>query len=256
MAARSAVPALGRHVYGLAAIALGLTLLVWGDFANVWHPVRPGVPYRMLLPYVVGACLLAGGVALQVPRSARAGALSLAVLYLLAALLWLPRIVGYPHLFGTWSGFAEQFVVSAAAFVAYASWAPRGATWAAGAIRAGRVAFGICVLALGWAHFSALAATASMVPAWIPPGRSFWAIATGAAFLLAGVAIVAGQRAVLASRLLAAMLGGFAALVWVPSIVSHSRQQVAWTGFIVTLAAAGAAWLLADVLRSARVSTR
>ena len=47
---------LGRPVYGLAAIALGIIGLVWGDFAAVWQPVPATAPHRKALAYIVAAC--------------------------------------------------------------------------------------------------------------------------------------------------------------------------------------------------------
>lgn len=41
MSDRGGLADLGRHVYGLAAVALGIIGLVFGDFANVWQPVPP-----------------------------------------------------------------------------------------------------------------------------------------------------------------------------------------------------------------------
>src|SRR5689334_22651744 len=88
---RRASSNLGSRVYGGGAIALGLVGLAWGDFATVWQPVQPGVPYRVALAYLTAVCLLAAGVAVQWQRSAPAGALVLAILYFIFALLWLPR---------------------------------------------------------------------------------------------------------------------------------------------------------------------
>jgi len=54
---------LGTRVYGLAAIALGLIGLAWGDFAAVWQPVPDGMPGRTALAYGTALALIAGGVA-------------------------------------------------------------------------------------------------------------------------------------------------------------------------------------------------
>lgn len=85
-----------------------------------------------------------------------------------------------------------------------------------------------------------------MVPAWISPGQRFWAIATGAAHLLAGISIVSGIQAILASRLLTAMLVIFGALVWARSIFAAPHEHVAWAGNAINLALIGAAWMVAD----------
>ena len=57
--------ALGRHVYGLAAIALGGVGLAWGDFAAVWQPFPDSAPARNFFAYAVAAHFLTGGILLQ-----------------------------------------------------------------------------------------------------------------------------------------------------------------------------------------------
>lgn len=64
---------LGRHVYGLAAVALGIIGLIWGDFAAVWQPVDADFPHRRTLAYLVAICLLAAGFAVQWRRTAKGG---------------------------------------------------------------------------------------------------------------------------------------------------------------------------------------
>ena len=110
---------LGIRVYGLAAIAMGLIGLVGGDFATVWQPVPPEAPHRVALAYLTAVCLLLAGAVTQWRRTAPAGVLVLAVLYSIFALLWLPRVLGFPRMIGTWLGFAEEFALVAAAAVAY-----------------------------------------------------------------------------------------------------------------------------------------
>lgn len=243
---------LGSRVYGLGAIALGLVGLVWGDFATIWQPVQAGVPYREALAYIAAVCLLSAGVAIQWRRSAPAGLLVLAILYSIFALLWLPRVVGYPQIFVTWGGFLEEIALVAAAAVVYASLAPRDSAWAVRAAQIGRLSFGICVLSFGLDHFFALPATAGMVPKWVPPGQMFWAVATGAAHLLAGIAILSGVLDVLASRLLTAMLVAFGVLVWAPALFAQPREHMVWAGNAVNLALIGAAWVVADSIASRR----
>ena len=169
----------------------------------------------------------------------------------MAALLWLPRVIGFPRIFGTWLGFAEQFALVAAGLVVYAFLAPRNAVWAMRTSQIGRFLFGICVVVFGLAHFFALPQTASMVPNWLPPGQKFWAIATGVAFLLAASAMLSGIRAVLASRLLTAMLITFGALVWAPSLFAHPGAHMVWAGNAINLALTGAAWAVADSISEA-----
>src|SRR6202451_4808019 len=65
---------LGLYVYGGAAIFLGLLGLVSGDFATTWQNVGSNVPLRVPLAYLTAILELGGGVALLLPRTARAGA--------------------------------------------------------------------------------------------------------------------------------------------------------------------------------------
>jgi hypothetical protein len=101
-----------------------------------------------------------------------------------------------------------------------------------------------------------LSATASLVPRWIPPGRMFWAIATTLAFALAAVALLSGRLALLASRLLTAMLVGFALLVWLPALIANPHNVFNWTESAQTVAIAAAAWVVADFARQYRLGDK
>ncbi|MDQ2666509.1 MAG: hypothetical protein M3Z05_10920 [Gemmatimonadota bacterium] len=249
---RGAASNLGIHVYGFAAVALGVNQLTWGDFAFIWHPVQSGVPFRTALVYIVALCLIAAGVAVQRRSTARIGLAVLTVLYVLAACLWLPRVIGYPQIFGTWGGFNEQFILGVAGAIGYVSFASTSPMRDARLIRREfvilRTTFGVCVVILGCVHFSALPQTAAMVPAWIPPSQRFWAAATGAAMILAGVSIIIGVQSPLSTRLFAALIGVFAVFVWLPRIYAEPLGHVAWAGTMITVAIAGGGWMVADVM--------
>lgn len=244
MTTSRALPKTGVHVYSAAAIALGLVGLVWGDFADVWQPVPTGFPHRTLLAYLAACCFVACGAALEWPRTAKASVAALMALYLGAGLLWLPRIVAYPKIYGTWAGFFEQFSVTAGGLVLLGELC--GGVRGARMSRIGTVLFGLCALSFGLAHFTAIPQTAAMVPAWIPPGQMFWAWATGVFHLLAGIAIVTGVQARLAAHLLTAMLVGFALLVWLPTLWTEPHAHFSWAGNAVNLSLTGAAWVAAD----------
>jgi len=86
---------LGRHVYGLAAVAFGIVTLAWHDFNN-WQQIGAlgDVPHREILVYIAAAIEIFGGLAIQWTRTVRAGALALGSLYLIFALLWVPYNCG------------------------------------------------------------------------------------------------------------------------------------------------------------------
>jgi len=238
---------LGVRVYGLGALALGLVGLAWGDFALVWQPVPQGLPGRTALAYAVAAALALAGAALNLKRTAAAGAAVLAALYGLGViLLHAPLVAAHPLTFGTWQGVAEQLALVAGGAVAWASVASLGAAPAGRVRRIGQLTFGACLVVFGLAHFFYLKFTASMVPHWLPPGQAFWAYATGAAHIAAGLAILSGVQARLAAILLTVMFAVFGALVHAPLLLADHTSHLNWAGNAINLALTGAAWVIAD----------
>jgi uncharacterized membrane protein YphA (DoxX/SURF4 family) len=240
---------LGRHVYGLAAVAFGVITLVWRDF-NGWQQIQAlgNVPHRRILVYIAAAIEIFGGVAIQWPRTARAGAFALGCLYLIFALLWVPRIVAEPRVFDRWGNFFEQFSIVSGALIVYRSFSLRNSGRPATAARLGYVFFGICVVSFTLEQLFYLSGTASFVPKWIPLGQMFWAITTTIAFALAAIALLSGHSALLASRLLTVMLVGFGLFVWLPAPFVDPHKMFHWAGNAQNLAITGAAWIVADFL--------
>jgi uncharacterized membrane protein YphA (DoxX/SURF4 family) len=241
---------LGRNVYGIAAIGLGLVGLWWGDFATVWQPVPNELSGRTALAYAAALAFIVAGVALQWRRSLWVGTVVVVILYSIFAFLWLRRVIGFPQIMGTWAGLAEQIALVVGGIVALATAQSHNASLTAISVQAGRLVFGLCLLSFGFEHFSALPQTAAMVPKWLPPGQQTWALATGVADILAGLALLSNIATLLAARLLTAMFVGFGLLVWAPQIALHPAAHVVWAGNAINLALIGAAWVVADSLRA------
>lgn len=240
------VNALGRRVFGLAAILLGLIGFWWGDFATVWQPVPAGVPGRTLLAYLAAGLLLSAGLAIQWQRFARPASLALATLYAFFALLWAGRLVNHPLNVAIWLGLAEEFALVVGALVAFEILECERI--GSNPLRAGRMLVGACLVIFGISHLVYVPQTASMVPQWLPPGTIFWAILTGGAQLAAGLALISGKLAPLAARLVTVMFIGFGALVWLPRLFIDPSQHMTWGGNGVNLALVGAIWIIADAL--------
>ena len=229
---------LGRQVFGVAAVASGLVTLVWHDY-NDWNQPR-------YLVYAAGAAQTVGGIAILFGRVAKLGAGVLAAVYLVFTLLCVPRIVAAPQIYNSWGSFFEQFSLLTGATMVYARWTP----WSSEMVtRTGRILLGICVSSFTLEQAIYLGATASLVPNWIPPGPMFWAVATTVLFALAAVALLANQRALLATRLLTLMLTMFGLLVWVPLVVADPRSHTNCSESAETFAIAGAAWIVVDRFR-------
>lgn len=239
---------LGRCIYGAAAIFSGILTFAWHDL-KAWGEIIPldKVPHPQAFLYVAAAIQLLGGLAILWATTRRIGAILLGVIYGIFGLLSAPDMVA-----GGWVNFFEEFsLVSGALIVlgAPASNRPGGAPILA---RIGYVIFGICVISFSAAQVVYFSITKNLVPKWIPPGQSFWAIATTIAFALAAIALLSGRSALLAARLLTLMLVGFGLLVWLPIIVSKPHQLFNWTENAENLAIAAAAWIVADFLARRR----
>ncbi|HEX4773848.1 MAG TPA: hypothetical protein VH351_23645, partial [Bryobacteraceae bacterium] len=191
----------GVYVYAAGSIVAGILDLIWGDFENAHQPIQAfgdHIPGREILAYIAAIWLAAGGAAMLWRRTARAGAGALAVIYFIFAVFWLPRFYTAPHFFGfqipvligLLVGVAQQLILVAAAAIVYASFAPRNSAWLSRAPLAVRSTFGLSSIAFGLAHFTSIRFVSAMVPKWMPLGGGFWAILSGIAFILAGIAIL------------------------------------------------------------------
>jgi len=231
---------------GASAVALGVLGLVTGDFASTWHPVPPELPFRQAAALAAAVLFLAFGFGLQFDRTRRAAGLGLALLFTVFVMLWARRVAAFPTMTGTWLGAAEQAAVAIGAVAASGAWLSRTVFL--------RIGFGACQLVFGLAHLVLLKETASMTPAWLPPGPTAWAVITGLLHVAGGLALLSGLRAVLAARLLAAMFVGFGALVWAPMLLAKPEDAMTWGGNAINLALIGAVWALADRLAANRSS--
>jgi uncharacterized membrane protein YphA (DoxX/SURF4 family) len=234
------------RVYGLAAIALGLVGLVWGDFAAVWQPVPKSLPGRTALAYAVAAIFFAAGVGMQAKRTARVGALTLATLYGVGVVvLHLPQIVSKPTVFVAWSGAAEQLALVAGGLLAYAFCAPSRTENTRRLIKGGQYLFGVCLIFFAAAHLIYLKPTVDFVPAWIPPGQTFWAYATAAGHFAAGIAILTGIATRLATILLTGMFIVFGAFVHAPLAIADPHNHFNWAANAINFALVASAWVIA-----------
>jgi hypothetical protein len=229
---------LGRHVFGVAALASGLITLAWHDY-NDSHHLR-------YIVYAASAALIFGGGVIQVRRIAKTGASVLGAAYLVFVLLCVPGIVTAPQIYNSWGNFFEQFSLLTGAAIIYAR---LSSVWSTGTLhQIGRILLGLCAASFTLEQAIYLKATASLVPKWIPPSQMFWAVTTTVLFALAAVALLAKRMAPLATRLLTMMLVSFGLLVWVPLVLSDPRSHTNWSETAETFAIAGTAWILADLL--------
>jgi len=234
---------IGTRVYGLGAATMGATAVAFLAMA----PAHP--PANDALAYVEAITLILGGLAINLPRVSVLGAALLTAYFAISALvLGGPPLVAQPLVVGSWENFSEPVALAAGGAVAFAllpnAWPGRSAIVA----RGGRLAFGLCLLVFGAAHFAYANYTASLVPAWLPPGQMAWTYITGVAQIAAGLALLSGIQARLAAILLTVMYGLFGLLVHAPLIHGSPHTRFYWDEFFENLALMGVAWIMADAL--------
>jgi hypothetical protein len=233
---------LGRHVFGAAAMAFGILTLAWRGYSD-------GQQLHFIV-YGAAAALICGGGAIQFRRSAKAGTAILGVANLVFVLRCVPGIVAAPRVYNSWGNFFEQFCLFSGAGIAYARWSIGRPLETL--TRIGRILLGVCCASFALEQAFYLNATAQLVPKWIPPSQTFWAMATTVLFVLAAVALLANRMALPASRLLTLMVVGFGLLVWIPLVLSNPHNHANWSEIAETFEIAGALWILADLLAESR----
>ncbi|MFZ1973659.1 MAG: hypothetical protein WAU89_12495 [Candidatus Acidiferrales bacterium] len=247
-AEKTAMP-FGWRFYGLGVMALGLASLVFREF-DPGQPVPDNFPARTVLACVVGAFIVLAAAAIEWRRTVVWGAAALAVYYtLFVVVLMNGRVLLTDYaVYVTYENIAMQLSIAVGALIVFASTARIDAALAARLTRVGQLAFGVCALVFGGAHFVYMNMTAPMVPKWLPPSQVFWGYATGVCFVAAGLAILSGVRARLAAILLTVMLACFGLLANLPILLGDHASHFNWTESAVNLAVVGAAWVVADSL--------
>jgi uncharacterized membrane protein len=242
----------GHGLFAATLIALGLLGMIRGDFAPLWEPLPQWIAARQLLIQLCAVISLTCGVGLFWKRSAPLAACVL----LLWLLLWLaffrlPVILRGPTVEVYWENCAETLVLGSACWALFAQFA---APWGLGYLRfaAGdsgmRIAqrlYGAALIPFGLAHFVYVKATAALVPAWLP-AHTAWAYVTGAAYLLAGVAVLTDIRKGLAATLSACQMGLFTLLVWIPIVSRGSADNSQWSETVLSWTLTAAGWVVAE----------
>jgi uncharacterized membrane protein len=252
----------GLWIYGLATVVTGIVDIVWGAFEPSHQPMQAlglHIPVSQILAYIAAAWLVATGMAILWQRTERIGAAGSAMIYLVFALLWVPRFYTATHKFGfrigvlmfIFFGIGQQLLLVTPAAIVYAISASSDPVWRERAAVAAGWTLGLGPIAFGLGHLISPHVMARFVPHWVP-FPVFWAVFTGIAFLLAGIAIVWRIQDVLAARLLGLMLLLFEAAVEIPPVFAQPHNQVAWGAAVYNVTAIGACLMFSEFVISRR----
>ncbi|HEY2475975.1 MAG TPA: hypothetical protein VGI19_14390 [Candidatus Cybelea sp.] len=237
----------GRLIFGASAVLFGVIALIWHD-PDTWQSMHRilSLPFGTIVGGLLMIAQILGGIGLVYSPTTRVASIVLGVVYALFAVACIPGIVAHPKVFGEYDGFFEQFALVSGALAAYAA-TEANAARALLFGRAGRMGLGISTVAFTLAQIIYFQITVGLVPKWIPPNQTFWAILTTIAFALAAAAMLVNRRARLAMRLMTLMLALFGALVWIPLLVAHPEQHANWSEFALNFLITGAAGTVAEL---------
>jgi uncharacterized membrane protein len=249
-------PSVSQLGFAVVMIGLGVIGLIYRDFAMGWQgiPIQH-LPGRQFFVYASAMIELSTGFGLLFQRTTKISSRVLFVFLLLwAILLKLPPVLASPQIEGSWLGFGEIAVILAGGWVLFAAhageWERSHLKFAVGAsgIRSARILFGVSLPMIGLSHFFYSAATAALVPAWLPD-RVAWAYLTGAGDIVAGIAVLFAIFPRLAATTEAAMLGIITLLVWGPGLGTKPTDRLHITAFLISSVITCGAWIVADSYR-------
>jgi uncharacterized membrane protein len=236
----------------MSVAGLGVLSIVFHEFALVWQLVPKTIAGHDVLAAGTGAVLIAGGLALLVPRTARLAALVLVgVALVFVLLLRVPPLVTQPLLEANWYGLSETLTFVAGGWTIFSMLPVRdGAMFAhLGHVRVGQILFALALPALGLAHIFYAGQTAPLIPGWLPFHVPL-AYLTGAAHIAAGGGILVGLLPRLAATLEAVMVSLFTLLIWVPIVAAAPASGFNLSELFLSAAISGTAWAVAESMRA------
>jgi uncharacterized membrane protein len=247
----------GAYLLAVGFAGIGALALLYADFALQWQPVPANVALRSQLAIANGVALICCAAAIVIPAWRVIGAMSLtAMLAIWVFVLHAPRLIGHWGDIVIWLGVAEAAAMFGGAMLLI--WLSRNSVLDGGNRyfrelgTAGRLAIGLALPVFGLSHFAYAEFTAGMVPAWIP-AKLFWAYFTGCAHVAAGVAVLTGLWAPLATRLLALMFASWVLILHIPRVVADPANRVEWTMLFIAIALTASACLLAAKWNGAQI---
>jgi uncharacterized membrane protein len=246
----------GRALFALALIGLGLDHLLLGDFVTGRAPPWPAsLPGGRPFAYVTGLLIVGAGVAMLTGRHARVAAITTAALILIYALpRHVPVLLDSAVLSSAWTRVGKALWLAGGSLAVAATFPAirNDADPTSGKVRnldrgfvaAGRVSVGLFQVLAGIQHFKFATFAASLIPPWFPGDPMFWTY-------FAGVALIAGGIGLLVPRTAgwAALLSGWMIFSWV--FLVHLPLELAGTGDRIAIfeapAAAGILFLIAGL---------
>ncbi len=238
----------GRIFFAIAMACFGIHFLTYASGAAAAPPGPPWIPGRPLWAYLWGAGLILASASIATKKKANCAGIALGIaLFLLAVLVYIPRLAANVHSPAPWTSGFELLAMCGGALV-FAGLSQSSGFHFPGSpgrtIALGQYLFAISLIVFGTQHFLYARFIATLIPAWIP-GHLFWAYFVGVAFFATALAIIFRTGAVRATSLLGLMFLLWVVLLHLPRVATSPHNGNEWTSAFVALAMSGSAFALA-----------
>jgi uncharacterized membrane protein len=244
-----------RAVFAAMLIGLGIVGLIYGNACVIWEQIPKALPHRGLVNDLCALIALGCGIGVLLrPTVTIACRVLLPFVLLWLTVLKLPVVFVHFAMEVSWESFAETAAMAAGAWCLFAAHAgafeQRHLGFATGArgIGIARLLLIAALPMIGLSHFAYAAFTATLVPGWLPFPLG-WVYLTGACSLAAAAGLAFAVLPRLAANLEAVMLWLITLLVWIPQLAASPKAQGNWSEFLISVAIATGAWLVADTYR-------
>lgn len=255
--ATDAVLSLGRPVFSLAIIGLGIETLVCAQRAIFLYPlpsnprfkavpVLPFLPPIPWLAYLFGAILVICGAGLLFKRTLRTSAMVVgSLMFLGAVVLGAPRNAAMPGSMGLRTLVFEPLAIAALAWLL-----PGESAMPNWLVRVSRYLLAVSFIVFGVDHFLALAPIGTLIPAWIP-WHVFWIGFFGAGFIAAGLSIAFNFLQRWGAACIGLMFAIWVFTLHLPTVlglyVLPGKRTSAglWSSLLIAVALWGGSWALA-----------
>jgi hypothetical protein len=245
--------AMGRAVFALAIVSLGVETLVCARVVShglgeqyAVIPVIPWLPAMAWLGYLFGLIWIACGLGFLSDRTVRQSGLVLGTLFFIFTIvLEVPKNAAAPGSMALRTGVFEPLTIACLAWLM-----PRWSTLPGWLVRAARYLLAISLIVFGVDHFLALVGIGTLLPSWIP-WHVFWVAFFGAAFVAAGLSIALDILLPWAATGIGLMFAIWVFTLHLPRVLGlygipgapHNPDE--WSSLFIAVALWGGLWALA-----------
>ena len=242
----------GRYLFALAIIGIGVVHIVTGNFPVSLLPV-PAFAGKILLVYVVGLILIAGGISLLIDRVALQGSIVIGILFLLLFI--------FPHLLklfsdfsnpGEWTVAAETLALCSGAFIMIPLLIEKSNSIVKsnpilkGIVKLAPYVFALTLIVFAVQHYLYADFISKIVPSWIP-APLFITYLVMVVFILTSFNIFLNRRKRESAIVFGTMFLIMFALLHVPRVLNNLYTETEWTSMFIALAMSGIGFMLAHI---------